>query len=59
MLPLPARERRRLTGQGSPLAAPIAALPDRADIRPLDISSALQILLAEVRAGLDCRSMRQ
>ena len=42
-----------LTGQGSPMAAPTAALPDQADIRPLDISSALQILLAEVRAGLD------
>jgi hypothetical protein len=42
-----------LTGQGSSLAAPIAALPDRADIRPLDVSSALQILLAEVRTGLD------
>ena len=35
------------------MAATIAALPDRADIRPLDISGALQILLAEVRAGLD------
>jgi hypothetical protein len=35
------------------MAAPIAALPDRADIRPLDVSSALQILLAEVRGGLD------
>jgi hypothetical protein len=42
-----------LTGQGSTMAAPIAALPDRADIRPLDVSSALQILLAEVRGGLD------
>jgi hypothetical protein len=30
----------------------IAPLADRADIRPLDISSALQILLAEVRAEL-------
>jgi hypothetical protein len=29
----------------------IAAVADRADIRPLDISSALQILLAEVRAA--------
>ena len=42
-----------LTEQGSPMAAAIAALPDRADIRPLDISSALQILLAEVQAELD------
>ena len=31
----------------------IAPLADRADIRPLDISGALQILLAEVRAELD------
>lgn len=35
------------------MAVEIAAPPDRADIRPLDISSALQILLAEVHAGLD------
>jgi hypothetical protein len=39
--------------QGSPSAAAIAAPADRADIGPLDISSALQILLAEVQAGLD------
>jgi hypothetical protein len=30
-----------------------AAIADRADIRPLDIPAALQILLAEVRAALD------
>jgi len=42
-----------LTEQGSQLAAEIAPMSDRADIRPLDISSALQVLLAEVRAGLD------
>lgn len=41
-----------LTGQGAP-AAGMAPVPDRADIRPLDISSALQILLAEVRGGFD------
>jgi hypothetical protein len=34
----------------APAAAPTA---DRADIRPLDIAGALQILLAEVRGGLD------
>jgi hypothetical protein len=32
---------------------PKAAIADRADIRPLDIPAALQILLAEVRASLD------
>jgi hypothetical protein len=42
-----------LTEQGSQLAAEIAPMSDRADIRPLDISGALQVLLAEVRAGLD------
>ena len=31
----------------------IAALADRANIRPLDIQAALQILLAEVRAAFD------
>jgi hypothetical protein len=40
-------------GQGSGMAATIAPTADRADIRPLDIAGALQILLAEVRAGLD------
>ena len=45
-----------LTGQGSPSAAATAAPADRADIGPLDIASALQILLAEVGAGLDLPS---
>jgi hypothetical protein len=39
--------------QRSPSAATVAPTAIQADIRPLDISSALQILLAEVRAGLD------
>jgi hypothetical protein len=39
--------------QGPPTAADIAPAADLADIRPLDISGALQILLAEVRAALD------
>jgi hypothetical protein len=45
-----------LSGQGSPPASAIASPADRADIGPLDIASALQILLAEVRAGLDLPS---
>jgi hypothetical protein len=40
-----------MTGQDLPAAADIAPTADRADIRPLDISAALQILLAEARAG--------
>jgi hypothetical protein len=36
--------------QSAPNAAPIA---DRADIRPLDVPAALQILLAEVRAAFE------
>jgi hypothetical protein len=42
-----------LTEQGP--QSPTASVPmaDRADIRPLDLSAALQILLAEVRAALD------
>ena len=39
--------------QGPPTAAGVAPAADLADIRPLDISGALQILLAEVRAALD------
>ena len=39
--------------QGPASAADIAPTADLADIRPLDISGALQILLAEVRAALD------
>ena len=42
-----------LTDQGSQSPAGIAPTADRADIRPLDVSAALQILLAEVRAALD------
>ncbi len=51
---LNARTPPGVTGNGSQPpadAAPVAA--DRSDIRPLDIASALQILLAEVRASLD------
>jgi hypothetical protein len=39
--------------QGSASAADITPPVDRADIRPLEISGALQILLAEVRTALD------
>jgi hypothetical protein len=39
--------------RGSQPPADIAPPVDRADIRPLDISGALLILLAEVRAGFD------
>jgi hypothetical protein len=42
-----------LTEQGSQSPASVAPVVDRADIRPLDVSAALQILLAEVRAALD------
>ncbi len=42
-----------IAGQGSPAAGTIAPTADRADIRPLEILGAMQILLAEVRAGLD------
>jgi hypothetical protein len=49
--PAPAAER----GPQSPTnAAPIA---DRADIRPLDIPAALQILLAEVRAAFELQAI--
>ena len=41
------------TGQGSPSAATIAPPGTQAEIRPLDVSGALLILLAEVRAGFD------
>jgi hypothetical protein len=41
------------TEQGSQSAAAVAPMADHADIRPLDVPMALQILLAEVRAGLD------
>ena len=39
--------------QGASSPTPAAPPADFVDIRPLDISGALQILLAEVRAGLD------
>jgi hypothetical protein len=42
-----------LTEQGPQSPASIAPMVDRADIRPLDVPAALQILLAEVRAALD------
>jgi hypothetical protein len=38
-------------------AAPNIAAPDRANIRPLDIQAALQILLAEVRAAFDLQAL--
>jgi hypothetical protein len=41
------------TEQGPQAAANLAPPADHADIRPLDISAALQILLAEVRAGFE------
>jgi hypothetical protein len=41
------------TGQGSQTPAHVAPPTDLVDIRPLDIPSALLILLAEVRAALD------
>jgi hypothetical protein len=42
-----------MAGQESAAAADVASTSDRADIRPLDVPAALQILLAEVRAGLE------
>jgi hypothetical protein len=45
-------ETAAMTGQDLPPAADIAPPADRAEIRPLDVPAALQILLAEVRAGL-------
>jgi hypothetical protein len=39
--------------RGSQSATLVAPPADRADIRPLDISGALLVLLAEVRAGFD------
>jgi len=39
--------------QGLPAAVNLAPVADRADIRPLDVAAALQILLAEVRTGID------
>jgi hypothetical protein len=42
---------------GSQSPANIATTADRADIRPLDIPAALQILLAEVRAEFDLQAV--
>jgi hypothetical protein len=42
---------------GSQSPANVAAIADRADIRPLDIPAALQILLAEVRASFDFQAV--
>jgi hypothetical protein len=39
--------------QGAQSARPSVSVADRADIRPLDIQAALQILISEVRAALD------
>jgi hypothetical protein len=39
--------------QGAKALLDLAATADRVDIRPLDISAALQILIAEVRASFD------
>lgn len=47
------RSATTVAGQGSPAAGGIPPTVDRADIRPLEISGAMQILLAEVRASLD------
>src|ERR1700733_14223657 len=43
---------------GSQSPANIAALADRADIRPLDIPAALQILLAEARAAFELQALQ-
>ena len=43
--------------QGAQAPAHMAAIADRADIRPLDIPAALQILFAEVRASFELRAI--
>ncbi len=43
--------------QGSQSPANIAAITDRADIRPLDVRAALQILLAEVRSAFEFQAI--
>ncbi|HEY6619023.1 MAG TPA: hypothetical protein VIY68_05740 [Steroidobacteraceae bacterium] len=43
--------------QGPQSAANAAPIVDRADIRPLDIPAALQILLAEVRAAFESQAV--
>jgi hypothetical protein len=58
--PGPAAIRTPVASQGdagSQSPANIGAIADRADIRPLDVAAALQILLAEVRALLDPKAM--
>jgi len=52
-IPLAHAATTAVAGQGSQAAADIAPMADRADIRPLDVPAALQILLAEARAGFD------
>ena len=42
---------------GSPSMGNIAAIADRADIRPLEVPAALQILLAEVRAAFELQAL--
>jgi hypothetical protein len=44
-------------GQGPQSPANAAPIVDRADIRPLDIAAALQILLAEVRSAFDLEAV--
>ena len=43
--------------QGPQSPANAAPIADRADIRPLDIPAALQILLAEVRAAFELQAV--
>jgi hypothetical protein len=50
---LPHRTPTMAAEQGAQSARQSAAIADRADIKPLDIPAALQILLSEVRAALD------
>jgi len=48
----PTRDSMSTPERGAAASASVAAL-DRADIRPLDVAGALQILIAEVRAAFD------
>ena len=52
-VPTPRAGTAAATGQGSQSAAPIVPPGTQPEIRPLDVSGALMILLAEVRAGFD------
>lgn len=45
------------TEQGAQSAANIAAIADRADIRPLELPAALQIMLAEVRSAFELQAI--